>query len=296
MSFRLHGVVLGVVSAAGVMACAHSARADIAYGVTQQQRLISFDTGAPNSVLTGFAISGLASNEQVMGIDIRPNDNLLYALGSQNNLYRLNPMTGAATLVSALTLPLDGANFGFDFNPTGPVALRIVTNADNNYRVTNPGTGGSTLQDTDLAYIVGDSRFGVNPNVTHVAYTNSFAGATTTVLFGIDAGQDTLVRFNSPNAGTHTTVGTLGMGGNANINVIGGFDISGSSGMAFAATQNVSLSESTLWGINLVTGLGTNLGEIGGGETLVAFTLIPSPSAVVLLGLAGLCAARRRRS
>lgn len=282
---------VGLFMLAGVAAPA--AHAEIAFGVTQQQRLISFDTNAPGTLISGFAVSGLAANEQVMGIDFRPNDNLLYALGSQNNLYRLNPATGAATLVSALSLPLNGGNFGFDFNPTGPVALRIVTNTDKNYRVTNPGTGGNVVQDTDLAYVAGDPRFGTNPNVTHVAYTNSFPGATSTSLYGIDAGTDSLVRFLSPNAGTLVTVGTLGMGSNVNINVIGGFDISGATGMAFAATQNVSLSESTLWGINLATGAGVNLGDIAGGETLVAFTLIPAPGALSLAALLAL--ARRRR-
>jgi P-type E1-E2 ATPase len=66
-------------------------------------------------------------------------------------------------------------------------------------------------------------------------------------------------------------------------------------GMAFAATQNVSLSRSTLWGINLNTGAAVDLGEIGGGETLVAFTLVPTPGAAVAMGLGLVMAGRRRR-
>lgn len=295
MSHRVPTTIAALLAAATSCAITTHSRAELAYGVTQQQRLIAFDTSSPGTLISGFSISGLASNEQIAGIDLRPNDGMLYALGSQNNLYRLNPTNGAATLVGAITLPLNGASFGFDFNPTGPVALRVVSNTDKNYRLPTPGTSGSVLQDTDLAYVAGDPRFGMNPNVTHVAYTNSFPGATSTVLYGIDAGLDTLVRFGSANAGTLNTVGTLGMGANANINVIGGFDISGTSGMAFAATQNVSLSESTLWGIDLMTGAGVNLGSIGGGETLVGFTLVPSPSAAALLGIAGVFAARRRR-
>jgi hypothetical protein len=283
-------VVAGVVASV-----AGQAVADLAYGVTQQQRLVTFDTASPGVLTGGFAISGLASNEQIMGIDVRPNDGFLYALGSQSKLYRVNPANGQASLVSALSIPLSGANFGFDFNPTGPVALRIVSNTDNNYRITNPGTGGNVATDTNLAYVSSDSRFGTNPNIAHVAYTNSVPGASSTVLYGIDAGQDTLVRFMSPNAGTITTVGSLGMGSNADINVIGGFDISGTSGMAFAATQNVSLSRSTLWGINLNTGAAVDLGEIGGGETLVAFTLVPTPGAAVAMGLGLVMAGRRRR-
>lgn len=283
------------LSVAVLLATAGIANAEVAYGVTAQGRLISFDTGSPNNVTAGFAISGLANNEQIGGIDFRPNDGFLYGLGSQNNLYRINTSNGAATLVSPLSQALNGATFGFDFNPTGPVALRIVSNTGKNYRVTNPGTGGTVAQDTDLNYVAGDSRFGVKPNVTHVGYTNSIFGATSTVLYGIDAGTDTLVRFGSPNAGTLNTVGTLGMGTNLNINVLGGFDISGATGMAYAVTQNTSLSKSTLWGINLTTGAGVDLGEVAGGETLVAFSIVPAPGSLAALGLGLIAAGRRRR-
>jgi hypothetical protein len=285
-------VSLGI---AGLVLTAGSAHAELAYGITQQQRLIRFDTSAPTVLLSGLAISGLANNETVLGIDVRPNDGMLYALGSQNNLYRLNPANGAASLVGALSIALDGAHFGMDFNPTGPVALRIMSNTNRNYRMPTPGSNGNVIQDTNLAYVAGDVAFGVNPNVTHIAYTNSFFGATTTTLYGIDAGRDTLIRVGSPNAGTLNTVGVLGMGMNANINVIGGFDISGVTGNAYAATQNVGFFRSTLWSINLATGQATDMGEIAGGETLTAFTIVPAPTSAGALALAGIAGLRRRR-
>ncbi len=277
------------------MVCVGSARAEIAYGVTNRGRLISFDTNNPMSILTGMSITGLAGNEVIDGLDMRPNDGMLYGLGSQNNLYRINRMTGAATLVGALNTALNGSSFGFDFNPTGPVALRVVSDTNSNYRLPTPAANGNVLTDTNLAYVSGDVKFGMDPNVVHVAYTNNFLGATSTVLYGIDATHDTLVRFDAPNAGTLRTVGVLGMGGDADINSIGGFDISGLTGMAFAVTQNSSRSSSTLWGINLMTGAGTNLGTIGGGETLVGFTMIPSPASASVLALAGMVSGRRRR-
>ena len=277
------------------MVCVGSARAEIAYGVTNRGRLISFDTNNPMSILTGMSITGLAGNEVIDGLDMRPNDGMLYGLGSQNNLYRINRMTGAATLVGALNTALNGSSFGVDFNPTGPVALRVVSDTNSNYRLPTPAANGNVLTDTNLAYVSGDVKFGMDPNVVHVAYTNNFLGATSTVLYGIDATHDTLVRFDAPNAGTLRTVGVLGMGGDADINSIGGFDISGLTGMAFAVTQNSSRSSSTLWGINLMTGAGTNLGTIGGGETLVGFTMIPSPASASVLALAGMVSGRRRR-
>jgi hypothetical protein len=220
---------------------------------------------------------------------------MMYALGSFNNLYRLNPMTGSASLVGALSQNLNGSTFGFDFNPTGPVALRIVSNTDFNYRMPTPGSNGTVIQDTNLAYVAGDAAFGINPNITQVAYTNNVPGATSTVLYGIDSGRDTLVRFGSANAGTLNTVGALGMNWDPNVNVLGGFDISGSSGIAYAALQTVNTSETTLYTINLMTGAASMVGNIGGGETLTAFTIVPTPGAAGLLAIAGLVGLRRRR-
>ena len=56
-----------------------------------------------------------------------------------------------------------------------------------------------------------------------------------------------------------------------------------------------------LWQIDAATGLGTFLGETGGpGLTNefgdIAFTIIPTPGSLALLGLAGFFGRRRRRS
>lgn len=281
------------------LALAPTAHAVLTYGVTNQQRLVTWDTSSPGTLLSGVAITGLASNETIQGIDFRPNDGFLYGLGSLNNLYRIDTLTGATSLVSALSIPLNGANFGFDFNPTGPVALRIVSNTDKNYRIANPAAGGVVTTDTDLAYIAGDAGFGANPNITHVAYTNSAPGATSTALYGIDASRDTLVRFASPNAGTLQTVGTLGIGAPADVNVFGGFDILAAGNLGFAAVMRVDQSSTMFWSIDLTTGVGTAVGQIGGGEVIHAMALaggnIPGPAAISLFGIGGLFAARRRR-
>ena len=295
-------LTLRVLALAGVAAVAapSAVRAELVYGINQQQRLLSWDSAAPGTLLGGVAISGLASNETIQGIDFRPNDGRLYGLGSLNNLYTINPATGAASLVSALSIPLNGANFGFDFNPTGPVALRIVSNTDKNYRIGNPAAGGVVAVDTDLAYVAGDANFGANPNITHVGYTNSVPGATSTTLYAIDAGLDVLVRFGNANAGTLNTVGTLGIGAPADINVIGGFDISATSNIGFAAVQRIDQSSTMFWSINLATGAATPVGLVGGGEVITAMALadgnIPAPGAAAAgLGLGLLALGRRRR-
>jgi hypothetical protein len=286
-------IVRPVLSAAMVLACAAGANAELAYGVTEEHRLITFNTATPDNVDSGLAITGLVSNEIILGIDIRPSDNLLYALGSQNNLYRLNPATGAASLVGALSMPLNGTAFGFDFNPTGPVALRIVSNTDFNYRLPTPGTNGDVLMDATLAYVAGDVNFGAAPNITHVAYTNSVPGATSTVLYAIDAGTSSLVRFGNANEVTLNTV-AIASGGNQ-FTELGGFDISGATGIAYAAIRNSDLSRTTILRIDLTTGITTSFGEVGGGSVLNSFTIVPAPGALAFLATGGLFAIRRRR-
>ncbi|MEJ7701367.1 MAG: DUF4394 domain-containing protein [Pyrinomonadaceae bacterium] len=49
------------------------------------------------------------------------------------------------------------------------------------------------------------------PAVTATAYTNNFAGATTTTQYDIDTGSDRLLIQNPPNNGTLVDVGALGV-------------------------------------------------------------------------------------
>jgi hypothetical protein len=288
------GAIAGAMVVASVSSSAHAA---LVYGVTEQDILLSWDSATPGTIVNGAAITGLAQNETIHGIDFRPADGTMYALGSHSRLYTINVTTGTATLVGAGFSPaLNGGNFGFDFNPTVD-RIRVVSNADQNFRL-NPLTGGVAGTDTNLAYIAGDPNFAANPNVTHAAYTNNFAGATTTTLYGIDAGLDILVRQGgvdgtpSPNLGGLSTIGALGI----NVAEDGGFDILSVGGdVAYAALRPVGSSVSNFYTINLNTGAATLVGEIGGGVNIRAMTVIPTPGAIGLLLVGGLLASRRRR-
>ena len=108
---------------------------------------------------------------------------------------------------------LAGASFGFDFNPTVD-RIRVTSDAEQNLRL-NPDNGTVAGVDTNLAYAPGDPGAGTNPSVAGSAYTNSFAGATSTTLYDIDNARHALVIQNPPNDGTLTTVGALGTTNNA---------------------------------------------------------------------------------
>jgi hypothetical protein len=187
---------------------------------------------------------------------MRPLNGQLYALGSTNRLYTINTSSGAATAVGTTPLALTGSNFGFDFNPTVD-RIRIVSETGVNLRV-NPADG--------VAVVDGALNPGT-PAVTGAAYTNNFAGATSTVLYDIDSTTDQLFRQDPPNNGTLVAVGSLG----ANVTAANGFDIGGTSGTAFAALTVGSAGY--IYTINLTTGAATRTVDL------------PKPLQAMALGL-----------
>lgn len=262
------------------------------FAVTDNSTLVSWDSSNPGTLLSGSAISGLANNEQIHGIDFRPQTGQLYALGSFSNLYIIDTNTGAASLVgggfAGPDTTLSGSSFGFDFNPVIDL-IRVVSEVDQNL-VLNPDTGTATRA-TDLFYNAGDPNQSVNPNVVASAYTNSVANATSTQLYGVDTALDILVT-QANSAGTLETVGSLGTDVNDSLS----FDISGISGIGYMSVQSNDLARSTFWTVDLMTGQAMMVGEIGGGARITALAVVPAPATATTLGLLGLAATRRRRA
>ncbi|MFQ4138433.1 DUF4394 domain-containing protein [Nodosilinea sp. PGN35] len=235
--------------------------------LTSNNTLLGFSAAAPDQV-TAVAVTGLQGT--LLGIDVRPADGQLYGLTNANNIYTIDPTSGAATLVSTLSVPFGGgAVSGFDFNPV-PDRLRLVGDNNQNFRI-NVDTG-EVIEDGTLAFVEGDPNAGVNPSITAAAYTNAFAGATATQLFNIDALLNKLVLQNPPNDGGLVTVGELGV----DFGVVGGFDIVSTpegENSAFAASDGV------LYAIDLQTGAATSLGSIGDGSNrdLLGFVALSNP-------------------
>jgi uncharacterized protein DUF4394 len=204
---------LTAASALAVPGAASAAEAF--YGVTQDNRLVTFQSDNVTNVEPSHPITGLPGGENIVGLDVRPLNGQLYALGKTSRLYVINPRTGAARQGGATPFipALAGASFGFDFNPTVD-RIRVTSDAEQNLRL-NPDNGTVAGVDTNLAYAAGDPGAGTNPIVAGSGYTNSFAGATSTTLYDIDNARHALVIQNPPNDGTLTTVGALGTNNNA---------------------------------------------------------------------------------
>ena len=244
------------------------------YAVTSANRLIQFNSNTPGTLTTPQLITGLQGGETVLGIDFRPANKQLYALGSSSRLYTLDPQTGAATLIGSqpFSPTLTGSDFGFDFNPV-PDRIRVVSEADQNLRL-HPVTGAVAGVDTTLAYTTTDVFSSTNPTIVAAAYTNNVSGTITTTLYVIDANLNNLARQGgvggtpSPNLGQLFTVGSLGVDAS---NLVG-FDIS-PAGTAYAAITAPSSSNSDFAIINLTTGQVTRIGTIGGSETIVGLAV-----------------------
>ncbi|WP_404984907.1 DUF4394 domain-containing protein [Chryseobacterium sp. M5] len=214
----------------------------VAYAVDNANSLQIFNPNNPQPVTK--AITGLQSGENILGIDFRPLNGQLYALGSSSRIYTINLGNGAATVVgSQLPTLLAGTEFGFDFNPTVD-KIRVVSNTGQNLRL-DPVTGGITATD-------GMINPGT-PTLSAAAYTSNFAGATSTSLFVIDHSTDKLFLQNPPNNGTLVERGSLGI----NIDGANGFDIGSTSDKAYLIATVAGATK--IYTVNTTNGSATSL-------------------------------------
>lgn len=229
------------------------------YATTDQNLLVQFDERRPNRTQAVQAISGLPAGVTLRGIDFRPATGDLYGVGSDNIVYRVNPVTAIAISEGpAFTPALNGNSFGVDFNPTVD-KIRVTSDATQNLRL-NPDEGTVLMADNNL-----------NPGTPQVvgsAYTNSSFSAsrpTTTRLYAVDAATDQLFLQNPPNDGTLT------MGKRLRIDVgqQTGFDIAGDANVGYLATSTSRSRGSTLYRVDVLTGQTRKLGKIGSGRRLV---------------------------
>jgi hypothetical protein len=275
-------------------------RAETIYGLTNFQELVTFDSGTRNvtasTPLSGFSLQG----EILLSIDIRPATGELYGYSNQNNLYKINPVTGGRAQVGGTlsVLPI-GAYKSIDFNPTVD-RIRLLGSgaAPNNLRV-HPDTGAIVMTDGTLAFQSGDVNNGDTPVVVNGAYTNSFPGATSTVLYDLEAGNDVLVTQTPANDGTLQTRGPIGF----NLTTGGGFtgfDISRATGNAYLVGNNLvggGLTANSLYQVNLATGAASLLGPVAGTNgsfrDIAVANVIPEPVSIALLLCAVVISPRR---
>jgi hypothetical protein len=274
-------LVAGCVSISSANSPSPAPQPELLAGVAENGSLVLFSAQSPEDVMV-VKITGLQSDEKILGLDRRPSNGLIYALGSTSRIYTVNIETGAAVAVGGAPfgVALQGSRFGFDFNPVVD-RIRIVSDTGENLRV-HPDTGQLIAMDGALAYAMGDSGAGTSPKVSAAAYINNDNDPVTgTVLYNIDANRGVLVQQIPPNDGRLITVGTLG------VTILGdaGFDVATSDGTAYASfiprqqrghadTPPGNSARSHLYLVDLSSGKATWLGKIGGPKPLTSLTAL----------------------
>lgn len=207
------------------------------------------DTGA-RKVTKSMKIQGIGSD--IVGIDVRPADNMLYALAADGTVYTV-AMDGKATKKSKLeTMLKPGVWATVDFNPAAD-RLRVMGSDGTSLRANVDD--GKVITDGSHKYADNDAAKGKTPKVGAGAYTNSVKGTKETALFNIDIAAGALVKQVPPNDGVLNTVGMLG----ASPKMVA-FDIwsDGTKNEAWAMTG------ADLWSIDLQTGKATKAATIEG--------------------------------
>jgi hypothetical protein len=217
----------------------------------------------------------------MVSIDYRPTTGLLYGVGSDRRLYRINADTGQTQRVNDTPWAVPVNNYRIDFHPVRDELRVVGAGGRTNFRVhpdtgqiidANPSTPALDL-DRPLAFVNNPNR---NPNLSDIAYHPDATSAFEYRLFGLH-NQEALVRHTSFNAaaGDESVLDEVG-GFDENPTVSPSFDI-GPSGQAFAAmTLASNNNDHWLYRINLSTGRATPVGVIGNGNTrLNDLTVVP---------------------
>lgn len=288
LNFKMNMLAVALMSA-----CAANAHAANLVAINSSNQIGVFDaSNIGDAIFT--TISGDASGESFIGIDLRPSNNMVYGITRSNKIFTIDAYSGNSTFVAALANPVVGASksYGFDFNPVadigGASSLRLVSSTGDNYAV-NVNTGAVTLATSLISGFTG------------VSYTNSNASNPTlvpssTALYYINSANDTLnvatTGFNNPSI---SIIGSLGI----DILSANGFEID-SNGIGYAAVNmDNGFLKSELIRINTMTGQAEWVSTFNGTINGLTVAPVPEPETYAMmiagLGILGFSARRKQR-
>lgn len=211
-----------------------------AVALTASNELWLIDIANPDKVVKRMAVTGITAGENLLGIDYRPSNGMLYGI-TESAVYVIDDVTGVASGRQALasvnstltfTAPLAGTSFGVDFNPVvdrlrviDDTGMSLVVNVDTGAvnrqaDIGTTGTGASMLTQP------------TNFKMTAAAYTNSISKPVSTRLWDIDTQGDRLFQQNAANNDSQLS-GAVALGVDASD--VNGFDIDGFNNKGYAA-------------------------------------------------------------
>jgi len=243
-------------------------RAETIVALYSNKRLRYFDSESPATFSKTLNLSGIPDAEAVIAMDFQVHGQLfvLTRESSTVRFYEIDQNTGVATRGPLSVGGWDGSSFGFEFMPplvaNGPGEGVLVSDAARFQRLGSGGASAAVTAAYDNDATDGDPvdpHAGEAPDIVGLACSNNFPEARSTILYGIDSTTDSLVIIDRT-TGRIDTVSKLG----ATTGVRCGFDISGTTGIAYAALSPSIGDATTLYTVDLANGTTTSLGSIGG--------------------------------
>lgn len=204
---RLLALAVGL----GLCAPAAATAAEQLAGLTEDNQILYFRSDSPGNLQGAVTASGLQTGETLVGIGWLQSIGRLYALGSSNRMYSVNPVTGTATPLSNIPFspPLNGESFAFAIDPSLQQA-RSYSSTNQNLRI-SVVNGQVAGVDQPYTYDPGDPGAGTTPTLAALAYTLPPAsGGGQSSLYGIDTARDALITSPTLSA-TIRTIGELGV-------------------------------------------------------------------------------------
>jgi len=243
---KLRSILLATIAVAAFTGTANAASVAALMG---NDMVAVVDTTA-KKVTKSMKVTGLSG--ALIGIDVRPADNMLYGVTDDGGVYTI-AMDGKATKKSTLdTMLAKGTVATVDFNPAAD-RLRVMGADGTNLRANVDD--GKVTKDGSHKYADADMHKGEKPNIVAGAYTNSVKGTKTTTLYNIDATIGGLIKQAPPNDGMLNAVGKLGVKADTVA-----FDIwsDGSKNEAWLMVKD------TLYSVDLDSGKATEAAKISG--------------------------------
>jgi hypothetical protein len=195
-----------LAASAAVLIGSVAAQAAEVAALTGDNTVSIVDTGK-KAVTKTWKIEGVAGT--VLGIDVRPADNMLYAVGADGGIYTVDLKSGKATMKSKLEKNVDAKTMvTVDFNPVAD-RLRLMSNDGTSLRVNVDD--GKVVTDGSHKFAETDMHKGEKPNVVAGAYSNSVKGTKETALYDIDGTIGALLKQAPPNDGVLNAIGKLGV-------------------------------------------------------------------------------------
>lgn len=247
---KLAGVFKDISTVKGIAIASNPVAYAIGLDANNVSSLLIFNPGSKTAAVSK-AITGLQSGEKILGIDMRPANGQVYALGSSNRLYTINLGNGALTQVGSGTFStaLSGTSFGFDFSAQED-KIRVISNTRQNLVISPINAAVTPL--ADMA-----SGTAINA----IAFSNITGTGISPRLYAIDPAAKKLFTVDQ-NSGILTAVGDLKVAIDEN----NGFDI-GVSNIGDAAYGIFTVEGKTkLYQVNLSSGAATT------SDSLIEFT------------------------